>query len=117
MVTDSAPLPCRAHLISGDERYLDRAVEMALDRVRAIYAEEYRPATRQKSPGDWNWFSYIMAWEVADAFFPTVGKQYVGSDEGLDLYEVRFFHADGKPGLPREVAALLQAGSGWLSDT
>ena len=101
-----------AHLISGDERYLDRAVEMALDRVRAIYAEEYRPATRQKSPGDWNWFSYIMAWEVADAFFPTVGKQYVGSDEGLDLYEVRFFHADGKPGLPREVAAQYLPESG-----
>jgi len=93
-----------AHLISSDERYLNRAVEMALDRVRAIYAEEYRPATRQKSPGDWNWFSYIMAWEVADAFFPTVGKQYVGSDEGLDLYEVRFFKADGKLGLPREIA-------------
>ena len=105
MVTDSAPLPCRAHLISGDERNFNRAVEMALDRVRAIYAEEYRPTTRKKSPGDWNWFSYIMAWEVADAFFPTVGKQYAGSDEGLDLYEVRFFKADGKPGLPREIAA------------
>ena len=94
-----------AYLITGKEEYLDRAVEMALDRVRAIYSEESRPSTRMYAPGDWNWFSYIMAWEVADAFFPTVGKQYVGSHEGLDLYEVRFFHADGKPGLPRVVAA------------
>ena len=94
-----------AWLITGDDRHLDRAVEMALDRVRAIYAEEYRSSTRMKGKGDWNWFSYIMAWEVADAFFPTVGKQYVGSDEGLDLYEVRFSGANGKPGLPREVAA------------
>ena len=70
-----------------------------------IYAEEYRPSTRMKMKGDWNWFSYIMAWEVADAFFPTTGKQYGGTNEGLDWYEVRFFGADGSQGLPRHVAA------------
>ena len=50
-----------ANLMTGEARYLDRAVEMALDHVRAIYAEEFRPSTRMKAPGDWNWFNYIMA--------------------------------------------------------
>jgi hypothetical protein len=106
--TRNSPSPTTfnlAYLITGDSAHLDRAVEMALDRVRAIYSEEYRTSTRVRAAGDWNWFSYIMAWEVADAFFPTVGKQYGGSNANLDRFEVRFAHAGGEQGLPAKVAA------------
>ncbi len=106
--TRTSPSPMTwslAALISGNDAHRNRAIELAIDRTRAIYAEESRPSTRVSSAGDWNWFSYLMAWEVADVFFATTGKQYGGSNESLDRYEVRYFRPEGTQGLPAHVAA------------
>ena len=119
MRTVNAPFPScynMAFLITGDVRHLNRAMEMAIDRVRAIYSEQSVPATRNRQRGDWNFFNYILAWEVADVFFPTVGRQYGATNCIADVYEVRFFRSDGDVGLPDTVAALYSPKPGDLRD-
>ena len=80
-----------SYLATGNRRYLDLAK-------------------------DWNFFNYILAWEVADVFFPTVGRQYGATNCIADVYEVRSFRSNGDVGLPDTVAALYSPKPGDLRD-